>query len=159
MTRMTIADIEAAAKARTAPSPAVGERLHQLAVERDEWKDLAQTTLEDTARMQIRAEAAEARLILLGTESDYDSVLRRAVAAEAKLEKARETLGSFVVDVTVLRCALERAREEIEDALACTPSVIVPSVGGPEIIYDRGDPWAILRAARARIAAMEARDE
>lgn len=32
-------------------------------------------------------------------------------------------------------------------ALSCTPSVVVPSDGVPQIVYDCGDPWKILRSA------------
>lgn len=46
---------------------------------------------------------------------------------------------------------LAEAVEVMEMALKCTPSVIVPSDGGPVIVYDCGDPWELLRAFLAKL--------
>jgi hypothetical protein len=44
----------------------------------------------------------------------------------------------------------DEAREVMLCALKCTPSVVVPSDGGPRIVYDCGDPWELLRAFLAK---------
>lgn len=87
-------------------------------------------------------ECARHRIEALRQSSEREEKLRGVIVQMG--ENAAEAAKEYAVN-------MEKLREAIKAALCCTPSILYADdfeeTGDASIIYDCGDPWAILRAA------------